>query len=92
MTKIIHGKIRGRTIQLTEDLGFTEGQEVEVSVRAVPIFHGLKNVGERDCPAHFAREPAAEQRGAREGDALLYPGRHLPVEGPRRFLNATETA
>ena len=37
MTKVIHGKIRGRTIQLTEDLGFTEGQEVEVSVRAVPM-------------------------------------------------------
>ena len=36
MTKVIHGKVRGRTIELAEDLGLTEGQEVEVSVRTVP--------------------------------------------------------
>lgn len=35
MTKIIHGKIRGKTIELDEDLGATEGQEVEVQVRLV---------------------------------------------------------
>src|SRR5262249_7140890 len=33
MTKIIHGKVCGRTIELSEDLGLAEGQEVEVSVR-----------------------------------------------------------
>jgi hypothetical protein len=36
MTKIMHGKAHGRTIELSEDTGFAEGQEVEVSVRAVP--------------------------------------------------------
>jgi hypothetical protein len=36
VTKLIHGTIRGRTIELTEDLGLAEGQEVEVSVRTVP--------------------------------------------------------
>jgi hypothetical protein len=36
MTKVIHGKIRGKTIELTEDLGLADGQEVEVSVRTVP--------------------------------------------------------
>ena len=36
MFRVIHGKIHGRTIELTEDLGLAEGQEVEVSVRAVP--------------------------------------------------------
>ena len=36
MTKILHGKVRGRTIDLAEDLGFAEGQEVEVSVRIAP--------------------------------------------------------
>lgn len=35
MTKILHGKVHGRTIELTEDLGLAEGQEVEVSVRTV---------------------------------------------------------
>jgi len=33
--KVLHGKIHGRTIELTEDLGLAEGQEVEVSVRTV---------------------------------------------------------
>src|SRR3989442_6698908 len=40
-------------------------------VRPGPIFHDLKNVRERDCPAHFTREPATEQRGEREGHPLL---------------------
>jgi hypothetical protein len=35
MTKILHGKVHGSTIELNEDLGFPEGQEVEVSVRTV---------------------------------------------------------
>jgi hypothetical protein len=35
MTKLLHGKVHGRTIELTEDLGLAEGQEVEVSVRTV---------------------------------------------------------
>jgi hypothetical protein len=30
MTKTIHGKVYGRTIELDEDLGVAEGQEVEV--------------------------------------------------------------
>jgi hypothetical protein len=36
MTKIIHGKIHGRTIELAEDLGLAEGQDVEVQVKIVP--------------------------------------------------------
>jgi len=35
MVKVIQGKVHGRTIELNEDLGFSEGQEVEVSVRTV---------------------------------------------------------
>lgn len=35
MTKILHGKVHGRTIELAEDLGLADGQEVEVSVRTV---------------------------------------------------------
>ena len=33
---IFHGKIRGQLIELTENPGLADGQEVEVSVRAVP--------------------------------------------------------
>ena len=35
MTKVLHGRVHGRTIELAEDLGLAEGQEVEVSVRTV---------------------------------------------------------
>ncbi len=35
MTKTIHGKVHGKTIELDQDLGMTEGQEVEVQVRIV---------------------------------------------------------
>jgi len=34
MTKTIHGKVRGRTIELDEDPGIADGQAVEVIVRA----------------------------------------------------------
>ncbi len=34
MTKTIHGIVHGRTIELDEDLGVAEGQQVEVQVRA----------------------------------------------------------
>lgn len=36
MTKIIHGKVHGRTIELAEDLGLAEGQDVEVQVKVLP--------------------------------------------------------
>jgi hypothetical protein len=32
----MHGKIHGRTIELDEDLGVAEGQEVEIQVRVIP--------------------------------------------------------
>jgi hypothetical protein len=35
MTKTLHGKVHGKTIQLDEDLGVAEGQEVEITVRTV---------------------------------------------------------
>jgi hypothetical protein len=36
MTRVIHGKVRGKTIELAEDLGLAEGQEVEVRVNVLP--------------------------------------------------------
>ena len=35
MTKTIHGKVHARTIELDEDLGVAEGQEVEIQVRVI---------------------------------------------------------
>jgi hypothetical protein len=36
MTKTIHGTIHGKTIELDEDLGVADGQEVEVQVKVLP--------------------------------------------------------
>ena len=35
MTKTIHGKVHGKTIELDEDLGLAEGQDVEIQVKIV---------------------------------------------------------
>jgi hypothetical protein len=36
MTKTIRGKVHGKIIELDEDLGVAEGQEVEVQVKVIP--------------------------------------------------------
>lgn len=36
MTKVLHGKVHGRTIELSENLDLAEGQDVEVVVRILP--------------------------------------------------------
>ncbi len=36
MTKIFHGRIRGRTIELEEDPGIADGQKVSVQVKILP--------------------------------------------------------
>src|SRR6516162_1406233 len=36
VTKTVHGKVRGKTIELDEDLGVAEGEDVEVRVRVIP--------------------------------------------------------
>jgi hypothetical protein len=35
MTKTVHGIVYGRTIELRDDLGIADGQEVEIQVRTV---------------------------------------------------------
>ena len=35
MTKLMHGKVHGKTIELDEDPGVAEGQEVEVQMKIV---------------------------------------------------------
>jgi hypothetical protein len=52
MTKTLHGKVHGRTIELDEDLGVVDGQEVEVQVTVLrttkplqpPISEGLAKI------------------------------------------------
>lgn len=55
MTKTIHGKVHGKTIELDEDLGVPEGQEVEITLKTVtakkPWGEGL-----RRCAGALANE------------------------------------
>jgi hypothetical protein len=36
MNKTVHGTVHGRTIELHEELGIAEGQEVEILVKLIP--------------------------------------------------------
>ena len=36
MTKKLHGRVHGRTIELDEDPGVVDGQEVELQMKVVP--------------------------------------------------------
>ncbi len=36
MTKAVHGVVYGKVIQLSEELGFAEGQEVQLFVKPIP--------------------------------------------------------
>jgi hypothetical protein len=36
MTKTVHGVVHGKTIQLEENPGVAEGQEVEITIRPLP--------------------------------------------------------
>ena len=76
MTKLVHGKIRGRTIELSEDLGLAEGQQVEVQVKilqATPQWgEGLKR-----CAGALADDP--------EWDAIMNEV-HLARKLERRTL------
>ena len=66
MTKTVHGVVHGRTIELDEDLGVSEGQEVEVQVTVIarmdgsnpqPMSEGLAKVyeilGRQHNSGHF---------------------------------------
>ncbi|MGA2705705.1 MAG: hypothetical protein ABSH35_32065 [Isosphaeraceae bacterium] len=35
MTKTIYGKVHGKTIELAEELGVPEGQEVEIQIKVI---------------------------------------------------------
>jgi hypothetical protein len=35
MSRTLHGRVHGKTIELDEDLGVPEGQEVEVQVKVI---------------------------------------------------------
>jgi hypothetical protein len=92
MTKTLHGKAHGKTIELDEDLGVPEGQEVEVQVTVVPsvappMAEGLAKVyavlgerfnsGESDVAARHNEHQQAVPGTAGTRSVLRNAPRHL---------------
>ena len=45
MTKTVHGVVHGKMIELREDLGVAEGQEVELQVKPLSALPEVGRVG-----------------------------------------------
>jgi len=45
MTKILQGTVHGRIIQIEEDLGLSDGQEVEIQLQVKPKSHSKPGDG-----------------------------------------------
>lgn len=54
MIRAIHGTVRGRTIELHEDPGLAEGQEVQVHVK--PVAHADNVGGLQRCAGALSDE------------------------------------
>jgi hypothetical protein len=58
MTQILHGTVRGRSIDIVEDLGLLEGQTVEVKVTATKP--SLAGNGLQRCAGALAEDWSEE--------------------------------
>jgi len=66
MVRLTHGTVRGRTIELNEDLGLRDGQEVRVQV--TPVTPAADPVdGLRRCAGALAEEWTEEDDRILEG-------------------------
>jgi hypothetical protein len=79
MPKTIHGRAHGKTIELDEDLGVPDGQEVRVTVEPLPPEAG------QQCET--ASGPAWRLRSRRDCDNFRFirpgaRGRVVPVPSP----------
>jgi hypothetical protein len=59
VTKTIHGKVHGRTIELDEDPGVAEGQQVEIIIKTVPA-NKTWGEGLRRCAGALADDWTAD--------------------------------
>jgi hypothetical protein len=55
MTKTVRGRVRGKMIELDEELGLTEGQAVVITVQTAPVSEPWGE-GLRRCAGAFATE------------------------------------
>ncbi len=63
MTKIMHGVVRGKTIELDQEAGVPEGQEVEIAIRTILPATRTEAWGEglRRCAGALANIPGLSE-------------------------------
>ena len=87
MTRATHGKVHGKTIELDEDLGVADGQEVEVHVRVIRRIARMPGEGFLRTEGALAdgRPKASIQRHSQEAASARTkrrcPRRMLPKPG-----------
>jgi hypothetical protein len=60
MTKIVHGIVRGKTVELDQELGLADGQQVEVAIQSLEL-PPEPNPGARDCAGALAGMPGLDE-------------------------------
>jgi hypothetical protein len=63
MIKIVHGVVRGNSIQFNQDIGMPEGESVEVEIRTIPKPGPTKSWGDgiRRSAGSLADIPGIEE-------------------------------
>jgi hypothetical protein len=63
MTKIVHGTVHGKTIELDQELGLADGQQVEVAIQIPGAVAGAEPWGEglRRCAGALADIPGLDE-------------------------------
>jgi hypothetical protein len=65
MTKVLHGIVHGRIIEVTEDLGMLDGQAVELIVTASPAPGPFaEKIGSRSSPKKLPGPPPGWRPGS----------------------------
>ena len=72
MTKVLHGVVHGKTIEVTEDLGIWEGQAVELIVTpATPIKPPPASIRSQTLPKNLPGPPPGWRPGGASATAGL---------------------
>jgi hypothetical protein len=63
MTKIVHGIVHGKTIEIDQELGLADGQRVEVAIQVTVVASGPEPWGEglRRCAGALADIPGLDE-------------------------------
>jgi hypothetical protein len=81
MTKMMHGRAHGKTIEFDEDLGIPDGQEVRVTVELLPS----PEAGQLPPGEGIRRAFGAWAEGAEDLDKFLEWNREQRKVGRRRI-------